>query len=340
MDQENPTAGDSGASITDRIAAHLSAQEAPIQPTGQDSKETEPIAENQVDAEDGESEQSQEPQISTTDVAKWLGADESAIDVDEDGTIKVKTKIDGKEGSVKFADLLKSYQIQGHADNKSREVAERERAVEARKQEVEQQAQAKLQHLEQLGSVAAQELMRDYQSIPWDDLKAQDPGRWAALRQEFQERNGKLQQVFATVRHQTEQQRAQAERQRQEFVQQQAQRLPELIPEWKDKAVAAKETDEIRSWAVKAGFDPSEMDTFIHAHHVQVMRKAMLYDKLQQAKPATENKLRLAPKLVKPGQSQEPDSQAQKLQNLKLAVKKSGGKGGSVAAYLLAKGIV
>ena len=335
MDQENPTAGDSGASITDRLEAYLTAQDAPQDPPKQPEQGVEANADPVT--EGGEPEQGQEPQISTADVAKWLGVDESALDVDEDGSIKVKTKIDGKEGAAKFADLLKSYQIQGHADNKALEVAEREKALQARMQEVEQQAQAKLQQVEQLGNLAAQELMREYQSINWEALRQQDPGQYAALRADFQERNGKLQTVFQAAQQQAMQRQHMAERQRAEFVQKQAERLPEVIPEWKDQAIANKEREDIRTWALKAGFDPQEIDGFTMAHHVAVMRKAMLFDKLQESKPAVENKVRLAPIVVNPVQSYRVNPLAQTVRTLRKNVNASGGRKG-VEQLLIASG--
>ena len=68
------------------------------------------------------------------------------------------------------------------------------------------------------------------------------------------------------------------------------------------------------------------------------MRKAMLYDKLQAKKPAIEQKVREAPKIVKPGGANI-SSQEQTLRNLKTQVRASGGKRG-IAEYLLATGKV
>lgn len=335
MDGENPTTGDSGASITDRLERFLSDSEPAAEvktPVEVESDQAEVVPE-------GATEQEEETQtVSTADVAKLLGVDESALDVDEDGTIKVKTKIDGKEGAAKFQELLKNYQLQGHAENKARQAAELEKALTARRAEIEQQAQARLQQVEQLSTVAASELMREYQSVDWNTLRVTDPGQYAALKADFQERNAKLQNVFQHVQQQAAQREQETARQRSEFLAQQAQKLPELIPEWKDTAIQARETGEIREWATKNGFQPQEIDSFVLAHHVQVMRKAMLYDKQQAAKPAIENKVRAAPRLVKPGQVAE-TGQAQTLRNLKTQIKASGGKRG-IEEYLLASGKV
>ncbi len=340
MDEQNPTAGDSGASTLDRIQAYLSGPEPESQttepaPEPQEAAPTEPEATVEP-ADDGQ--QSDEPQLSTSDLAKYLGLDENALDLDEDGSLKIKTKVDGKEGTAKLQDLIKSYQLQEHVDRKSREAAERERAIQARAAEVEQVAQARLQQVQQLASVASNELMREYQSINWEALRQADPGQYAALKADFQDRTAKLQNVFATVQQQGAQREAQISHVKQQMLAQETEKLPELIPEWKDREVAAKESRELMDWGLKIGYTADAIKRLNEstALDVATFRKAMLYDKLQGQKSEVENKVRTAPKLVKPGQPAT-DTKAQKLQNLKTSIQKSGGKRG-IAEYLIATG--
>ena len=346
MDQENPTAGDSGASITERLEAKLNAQPAPepkadvkepVQAAQQDQPEIE-VTEKVDPAKDGQEEESQ-PQLTTTDLAKYLGIDESALDVDDDGTIKVKTKIDGKEGAAKLADLLKSHQLSGHNENKAREVAEAHKAIETRRQEAETQVAARLEQVEALAKVAAEELTREYQSIDWQTLRQTDPGNYAALQMEYQQRGQKLQGVLNQTQQEKAQQQQQREAQRSQFLAQESEKIPTVIPEWKDKAVAERESKEIVDWMLKSGYAQQAVKSLntSTALDLATFRKAALFDKLQASKPQIENKLRLAPKLVKPGQTQ-PTTAEQTLRSLKQTVIKSGGKGGSVAAYLMATG--
>lgn len=343
MQGENPTAGDSGASITERLESFLAAEESPApepkaQPAELQADEPDTAEDPPIEPDSGEQEEGQQPQLSTTDFAKVLGIDESALDLDDEGNAIIKTKIDGKEGTAKFADVLKSYQLQGHIDNKAREVAEQQKAIQARIAEVEQIAQARIQQVEGLAQVASQELMREYQSVDWQTLRATDPGEFAAKQAEFSARQAQLNQVFAQVEQSKAQQQQQQMQQYQALVAQEAQRLPELIPEWKDEAVAAKERQAIKEWGIKAGIPAEDLQSIGKAAHVAVLRKAMLYDQLQQSKAAVENKVRTAPKLVKPGQAQPVSRQQQTVQTLKQQVRKSGGKGSSVAEYLLATG--
>ena len=138
MDQETSTPT-GGESTLDRLEALLSSEDAPQEPSEpiESVSEDEPAPEPETEgAEKQDDETPNEYQLA--DVAKLLGAEESALDVDEDGSILVKTKIDGQEGKVKFADLVKSYQLQGHVDKQVRE------AAEIRKQAQEQAQQMQL----------------------------------------------------------------------------------------------------------------------------------------------------------------------------------------------------
>jgi len=341
QDTPNPTpqadeAG--GASTLDRLERYLAA-DAP-EPQAKPSQEAKPDAAEDDDVKpDGDGQQSEQPQLSTSDLAKLLGLDDGAIDLDEDGSVKLRTKVDGVEGAAKLQDLLKSYQLQEHVDKKAREVAESQKALQTRQQEAEQQFQQRLQYAQNLANVAANQLMREYQSVDWATLEQQDAGQAALLRQKFQERQIELRGVFENIQQTEAQKEQQRDQERAQFLQAEAARLPQVIPEWKDEATASKEMREIRDWGLKQGISAQDLDSVGNASYVAVMRKAMLFDKLQQAKPAIENKVRTAPVLVKPGQPAQ-NSQANSLQNLKLAVKKSGGKSDAVEAYLMASGKV
>lgn len=341
MDQEtpNPTPGNEGASTLDRLERYLAASDAPDQTNQQEPQaQTDDAASDDVKP-DGDGQQSDQPQLSTSDLAKLLGLEDGAIDLDEDGSVKLKTKVDGVEGAAKLQDLLKSYQLQEHVDKKAREAAELQKSLQARQQEAEQQFNQRLQYAQNLATVAANQLMREFQSIDWVTLEQQDAGQAALLRQKFQERQIELRGVFENIAQTEGQKQQQQAQERAQFLQAEAARLPQVIPEWKDEATATKEMREIRDWGLKQGISAQDLDSVANASHVAVMRKAMLFDKLQQAKPAIENKVRTAPVLVKPGQPAQ-NSQVQTTQNLKQAVRKSGGKGEALEAYLLAAGKV
>jgi hypothetical protein len=341
--EEKPTPGNEGASIEDRLTAYLSAQEPAAQKTKPEAKakaeEPADSAEKESVKPDGDgAEEDAGPQITTSDLAKLLGVDETALDLDEDGSVKFKTKVDGKEGAAKLADFIKSYQLQEHVDRKARDAAEQEKALKTRQQEAEQAFAQRLQYAENLTNVASQQLMAEFQSVDWKSLEQQDPGTAALYRQKFQERQSQLMGVYQNIQREKAEGEQKSQREKHEALAREAERLPQLIPEWKDATVATKERAEIRDWALKNGYEPSEVDSISKANQVAALRKAMLADRLQSSKPAIENKVRTAPKLVKPGQAKPQDSNVTRLQDLKAQVTKTGGKNGTLEAYLLASG--
>ena len=133
----------------------------------------------------------------------------------------------------------------------------------------------------------------------------------------------------------------QSEMQQAARVAEEAQRLPTLIPEWKDSTVAQKEAKDLIDWGRKVGYTDQQLASLntSSALHVATTRKAMLYDKLQESKASVENKVRTAPRIVKPGQAEQ-DGPGKALRDLRTTIQKSGGRGDSVAEWLLKAGKV
>jgi hypothetical protein len=98
--------------------------------------------------------------------------------------------------------------------------------------------------------------------------------------------------------------RATSERQRhahREKSQAEATRLVEIVPEWKDKAVARRELAAIRDHSVKHGFHHGAVDDIGDARVMALARKAMLYDQMMAKKPEIDKRLAEAPRVLKPG---------------------------------------
>lgn len=333
-EQENPTP-DEGASIQDRLERYLAADdgEEPQQSAPQEDAEPQEPVETEDDAPD----ESDEPQLSTSELAKYLGVDEDMLDADENGDLFIKTKIDGQEGRAKFQDFVKSYQLQGHIDNQSREIAAQKQAFQNAIAEQQQAITQRMQYVEDMAGIAQQTLMNDYHGINWAQLSRDDPAEYVAKQHEFQQRSAQLNQVLQTVQMERQQAAQQQQQTFQQMLQHEAQRLTELIPDWKDAEKAKAERTELREWGKSIGLPQQDIDGVSNALYVQIMRKAMLYDKSQQSKTIMEKKVRTAPKLVKAGQPDTISRGDKTVRDLKTNIRKSGGKSG-VVEYLLATG--
>jgi hypothetical protein len=333
MSEATPTPGNGDASAADpldRLESYLQAEGGEEAPQETAETSAEPTDEPAGDAQ----AQSAEPQLTTAQLAAVLGLDEADIEVDEDGEPVFKTKIDGKDGAVKFGDLRKTYQLQGHAENRAREAAQREQAAERKMQEADQAIQAKLQeqqsYVQNLGALAQvlqQELQGEYGAINWPELYRSDAGAARELEQRFQQRQARINTVLQNAAAHSQRVQQQAEQSRQANAEKAKEanirRLYSLIPEWKDSATAAKEARDIQEWIETSGFDATDID-LNKASQVAMLRRAWMHDTLQKSKPATEKKLRLAPKLVKPGTPPQTDGKSAVLKTLKQQARGTG----------------
>lgn len=342
MADEKPTAPEGGASIESRIENYLAAEEgkeAGPEPSAPAEKET-PEANQVEEPADGEQEQEEGPQLSISDVAKILGVDESVLDVDEDGALKVRTKIDGAEGVAKFNELLKSYQLQGHVDAKAREAAEFQKQLHAERVQLESIAQAKAQELWHMANVAQQILMQDAARIDWDSLAQNDPVEYVAKKHQFDARSQQVQQFMGAAGQQVQQIQQYAQQRAMQALEAEERRLPTLIPEWSDMSVRAREKGAIAEWLKGRGASQAAINSLTDASLVAALRVAMLAEKTTSKTADVEKKVRSAPKLVKPGQSVDARQRAgETVRGLKEQIRKSGGKAG-IAEYLIAAGKV
>lgn len=337
VESSTPDSGD--ASPLERLEAMLSADESPSEPSTprQEAQADEPATEPEaVEAKDSNSEPPSEYQLA--DVAKLLGADENALDIDDDGSILVNTKIDGESGKVKFADLIKSFQLQGHVDRQVREAAEARKAA----QEFVQQSQQQIQVQQAIvGKIAEAKVIENqlnqYQGINWAALEDSDPVQAMRLQRQF----GELKQAY--------QAKAQEINQAQNYVQQQQQHqtaasleserqaLVNACPEWKSDAVAVKEKQAIAADLLARGYTQADIQGLSDHKAVLLARDAMLYRQMKAANNTAEKQVRQAPKIIKPGSTASRNTNA--IQKIHQEVRRSGSRQSTID-YLLATGKV
>lgn len=341
MDQENPTGETSDASPLERLEQFISADDAP-QPADEEVIEQAADPEVTETEEADEQEQKSEiPEYQLTDVAKLLGADESALDVDDDGNVLVRTKIDGQDGTAKFADLLKSYQLQGHVDKQVREVAEQRKAMQEQAATFQRQMAEQYAVVDKIAEVKSIEAsIAQYASIDWDALTDGDPVQ--AMKYDRHLRDLKQQHAdkVAGIRQHQSNFQQQQQQQHQATLELERQALLAALPEWNDVTKAVAEKALIAADLKARGFSDSAISQLSDHKALLMARDAMLYRQQQAVKGTVEKQVRAAPRIVRPGASRPANSQADSLKALRSDVKKSSGSRQSVVDYLLKTGKV
>ena len=211
---------------------------------------------------------------------------ESDLDDDEDGdgdgygTLDLSTtlEVDGEEKTIE--ELRNGFLRQKDYTRKTQELAEHRKAVEAKDQEMDRERAEYAQLLPALAERIQQEAK---QEPDWDTLYDADPVMAAkAERQWRKEQEERVAQLQAVQAEQQRMQQIEAQKHvqmQQSYLEQQRQILPDIIPEWRDKKVAATEATQIRDFLLGEGFSEQDVSGMSNATLVKLARKAMLYDR-------------------------------------------------------------
>ncbi len=201
---------------------------------------------------------------------------------------KYRVKIDGEEIEVPEDELVKGYSRTQDYTRKTQQVAEQRKSLEALEAETRTERERLAVQLTQLTDA----LQSMTPAEPdWDTLRIEDPEGFPAAFATWQLNQERL----AAVR------RAQAEavnkvvedRQKALVAVAQAEKgkLIEALPEWKNPEVAKKESSDLREYALAQGYKSDDLDQIFDHRVFLMLRKAMLYDRAQAAKPKLESKI-------------------------------------------------
>lgn len=227
----------------------------------------------------------------------------TSLKVDPTSAMKlnVTTKIDGVETQVPLEQVLKSYQLEGHVNNKSIELSNQKTQFETEQANWRTGVQQALQQHQQMGSLAMQMLNHDFNRIDWNGLRTNNPAEYAALQAEFGQRQQQIQGFLQNVQQQQQFEAQQQQQLVQQAIAQEQQRMLVAHPEWRDPQVFAKNQQEMANYARSVGFKDAELSQ-IHDHrYMTILHDAAQFRALQAASPAALKQVRQAPKMVAPG---------------------------------------
>lgn len=294
------------------------ADEAPTEPV-EEAPEAEADGEPEAEMDaDGESEGEVEPEES---------------DEEPDPAPTYRVKVDGQEVEVPLDELLKGYSRTADYTRKTTEVATQRKELERTQAEIRaarDQYASKLDLLEQ-ALTANQPPEPD-----WDTLRKENPAEYAAAKVEFEEQRRRMD----AVKLERDKVRAEQEREFHEklqaHMQAEAVRLVEAVPEWKDDKRAGAEKKALTDYAAQTyGWTPDDLGNVTDHRLVIVLRKAMLYDKLQtEGKQQIREKAKAAPVLQPGGRLQAPKKGPQREQQAKMNRLRQTGRAADAASVI------
>lgn len=220
----------------------------------------------------------------------------------EDGEWYIETNVFGERSLERLDSVIARAQKDKAADQ--RLVDAKEQARQA--YDAQRQATAQLQAYGENVAALQNELLALQQAsqlTPEQEsaLQSENPNALLELKKMQEARFARLSDLS--------QQQAQA---KQAMVEQNTRLAYELLPEWRDPEVLARERDGIVTVAKSAGFSDQEVyNEIVDARYLPVFRKAWLYDQQMTKQQSAKTKARKAPRLVKKKPPVSPPSEGQ-----------------------------
>jgi hypothetical protein len=302
----------------------LGAKEPPKPEVPEETKAEQPqpeITEEEVKVEGEVKEEVKEADAQNTEEIQLESLEELAeatgLPLEKILNLKARTKVDGIEDIVPLAQLVKSYQLEGHLTRKSQELSEKMKSLETEREKVSSELNTRLTEANQLISHFEQQFMADYNNINWNELRQSDPAEFAARKQEYNEKWNNLQAYRQQIVLNSEKMRQEAQAKQQdqfrELLKTEEERLLNRIPDWKDEKKASEGKKELSGYLRDYGFNDGEISGIYDHRQIDIIRKAMLYDKISSKNDVAKKKVATLPKLLKPSaQAKDPSADALK----------------------------
>jgi hypothetical protein len=271
----------------------------------------EEVAEEEVIEDDSEYVEEIDQQI-----ADELEDDEYEEEVEEEQTdveeeapqLQTFTvKVDGQEVEVTQEELVNGYSRQQDYTRKTQELSQQRKTIEQQQAELVQRDAIYSQLLPKMEAQLKGELANE---PDWENLYSDDPVGYVREKQLWDEKKEKLQAVSAEQQRLQQEALVKQQQQIQQFVEYGNKRLLEIIPEWQNPEIAAKEKLAIRDYAINnLEYSEQEVEQVYDYRALLGLRNAWLNSKTVEAtkkKPTQKAPARVA----RPGTTNRPKTTA------------------------------
>jgi len=216
----------------------------------------------------------------------------------EEPTYTVRTG--GKNESVTLDELKSGYQKGSDYTQKTQELSKNRKEFDVERHAI---VQERLQYQSALGQF--QQLLAEnktqYDQIDWQTLAEEDPTTYVLKQQERKELQDREGQVAMEQERMRATQHQEAQRQRNDLLQDEGEYMVQAFPDWLDPEKKSKMTQRWTDYALTQGYEDGDMQAVTDHRSFKILDKAMKYDAIQKK---TLKKTSKVPKTAKSGNSQ------------------------------------
>jgi len=298
------------------------------------------VEEEKKPEEEEEEETSDELELSEEQLVNIFGLDEDGVKITDEGDLQFKVKVDKEESFVPLKDMVNSYQFESHLRKKSQADAVERKEFQGVKTAETARLNQTMTDAVGLVSYLEQQLTSRYSPDQLNQLRATKPDEWAAVNQEIANQGTTITNIKANIQRVIQEQQQESANRAQghmaNYVQEQTDKLYEVMPSWIDEKVAAKEYSAMKDEAIRVyGFTDEEMLKINDHRIIRVMLDAVKGSAVKSDSPL-KKRLKKVPRIVKPGNSKTTESAVskKKVAAKRLRIKNEGGSIRSIASAL------
>jgi hypothetical protein len=206
-------------------------------------------------------------------------------------------KIDGEELEVTLDELQSGYQRQKDYTKKTQSLAEQRNSYESKTAELEELHQA-FTHQATLAHELLNRDLKKFESVDWETLKETDPNGYVVKQIEVQDIKTKQQELQAHAQQAYEHNRQVQNQALQQELEVQRKETLKIFPEWKNADKAKEAQQNLVDYGMSVGFTSDELNQIVKARDLELLSKAMQFDKLKSTKGSIADK-KVAPAVRK-----------------------------------------
>ena len=304
---QNPDLDPSGVvAAQEAILGLLDSQEQPDQEE-QPSEETQDVEETDETTEDSEAEEVEEEESEVVDDDDSEESEEEEVeDEDETESTVYTVKVNGQDVEVSEDELIKGYSRQQDYTQKTQQLAEYKRQMDAAaqqmQQEVAQTQQMRSQYVDALSSAIDTNYahLQQYANVDWETLKSQDKEEYLTKRDEYRQAQENIQQLQSKAQEAQQQQEREMQMQHQQVLQEEHSKLVSILPEWGNPDTQRAIAKSLSEFALSKGYTQEELSQLVDHRSILVLMQAKAYEDLTRKQHEVRaKKVKNKPKVVK-----------------------------------------
>lgn len=335
MENDTETGGEeTSLSIEQAASAFVKATSPEAAATGQaEDEELEQGTETDDELQASDEDEGEEADGETDDEGQADDEDDEEPDSDQGRFVASNGKVRLPDGTVStVADLIQGNLRDRDYRQKTMETAELRKSFESQSTAVKEREQ----QLEQYSAYLSDLIKSVIPEKPSPELLRTDPYGYNVQLADYEQWQQHLAYIDSQRQQTAQERQAEAQKQQAERAEREWNALTEKVPAFKDKAKWEAFASDANKFGAQYGFTPEELRGLAYDHRqITVLRKAILWDKLQASKPKVQQKVEGRPPVQKGGKRLNPAEHKARQGNEALTrLKQSGTVEDAAAAYI------